>query len=166
MNLPLGVSRFLAKNVKSFDPKRELEELSTASFSGYLIESSFGGLGVEESALLFRNGQAIGAVYEYYGAHHTLSGDGALPHVMNAFLSAEGVLDGIDLSAQQVDLVVAFNASLKLSTPISKGMFKSLVKDRFDASLGQSIAIARNPAQPASKESLFKKFGLAGIENH
>jgi hypothetical protein len=162
----MGVSRFLAKNIKSYEPKRELEDLAASSFSGYLIESLFGSAGVEESALLFRNGQGVGAVYEYYGPKQSVHGDAALSHVMNGFLAENGILDLMELSVQQVDLVTAFNANLKLSKPLTKGMFKSLVKDRYDPSLSLSASKVQYPTQPASKESLFKKFGLAGIDNN
>lgn len=166
LNLPMGVSRILAKNVKAFDSKRELEDMANASFSGYIVESLFGNAGVEESALLFRSGQGIGAVYEYYGSKQTLSGDMALPHVMNGYLAENGVLDIMELSTQQVDLVTAFNSKLRLSKPLMKGMFRPLVKDRYDAALSQVVANAQFPTQPVSKESLFKKFGLAGIDHN
>jgi hypothetical protein len=90
----------------------------------------------------------------------------ALPHVMNGYLVENGVLDIMELSTQQVDLVTAFNAKLKLSKPLLKGMFKPLVKDRYDPVLSQVIINAQNPSQPVSKESLFKKFGLAGIDHN
>jgi hypothetical protein len=163
MNLPAGVTRVLGKSVKTFDPKKDLDDLSAAGFSGYVIESLFGDAGVEESAILFRQGQGMGAVYEYYASKQTLSGDEALPHVLNGFLSSFGVLDMVDLSVQQVDLVTAFNAKIKLSKPVMRGQFKSLVKESFDASLAKKVSPAKAP-ESASKESLFKKFGLAGIE--
>lgn len=166
MNLPTGVSRVLAKNVKSFEAKRELEELSASSFSGYIVETLFGNAGLEESALLFRYGQAVGATYEYYGAKQTLDGDLALPHVMNAFLVENGTLDMVDLSTQQVDLVTAFNARLRLTKPLGKGMFKPLIKERFDPLLSQTVASMQRPDVPITKESLFKKFGLAGINEN
>jgi hypothetical protein len=166
MNLPTGVSRVAGKNVKSFEPKQALEELAQSNFSGYIAESLIGSFGLEEFALLFRNGQGMGVVYEYYGAHCTLNGDAALPHALNGFLAESGVLDIVELSPQQVDLVTAFNASLKLTKPIQKGQFKSLIKDRFDSGLSQAIGTPVQSNEPASKESLFKKFGLAGINGN
>ncbi len=163
MNLPAGVTRILGKSVKSFDAKKDLDDLSAADFSGYVVESLFGESGVEESAVLFRQGQGMGAVYEYYGLKQTLNGDEAVVHVMNGFLSEFGVLDMVDLSIQQVDLVTAFNPQIKLSKPILKGQFKPLVKDSFDATLAKKIGPAKE-VESASKESLFKRFGLAGIE--
>lgn len=163
MNLPAGVSRIVGKNVKTFDAKKDLDDLSAAGFSGYVVESMFGENGVEESAILYRQGQGMGAVYEYYGLKQTLQGDDAVVHVMNGFLSNFGVLDMVDLSIQQVDLVTAFNPKIKLSKPILKGQFKPLVKDTFDATLSKKIGPAKE-VELSSKESLFKRFGLAGIE--
>lgn len=163
MNLPAGVTRVIGKSVKTFDPKKDLDDLSAAGFSGYVVESLFGENGVEESAIIYRQGQGMGAVYEYYGLQQTLQGDEALVHVMNGFLSNFGVLDMVDLSIQQVDLVTAFNSKIKLSKPILKGQFKPLVKDSFDANLSKKMGPAK-AVESASKESLFKRFGLAGIE--
>ncbi len=163
MNLPAGVTRILGKSVKSFDAKKDLDDLSASGFSGYVVESLFGESGVEESAIVFRQGQGVGAVYEYYGLKQTLNGDEALVHVLNGFLSEFGVLDMVDLSIQQVDLVAAFNPKIKLTKPIVKGQFKSLVKDSFDVSLSKKMGPAKE-VESASKESLFKRFGLAGIE--
>ncbi len=163
MNLPAGVVRVLGKSVKLFDPKKELEDLSSSSFSGYVVETLFGELGLEESALVFRQGQGLGCVYEYYGAKQTLQGDDALVHVMNAYSTEHGVLDMVDLSVQQVDLITAFSPALKLTKPILRGQFKSLIKDSFDANLSKNVSPTR-VTDSLSKESLFKKFGLAGID--
>lgn len=163
MNLPAGVVCVLGKSVKSFDAKKELDDLSVGSFSGYVVETLFGEWGVEESAIVYRQGQGLGCVYEYYGLKQTLQGDEALVHVMNGFLSDHGVLDIVDLSVQQVDLVTAFNSKIKLSKPIARGQFKPLIKDSFDSTLVRKVGPAR-PLESLSKESLFKKFGLAGIE--
>ena len=46
MNLPAGVTRILGKSVKSFDAKKDLDDLSAADFSGYVVESLFGESGV------------------------------------------------------------------------------------------------------------------------
>lgn len=163
MNLPSGVSRVVGKSVKSFDPRKDLDDLAAANFTGYTVETLFGEHGIEESALLFRQGQGLGAVYEYYGLKQTLNGDDALVHVVNAFQSDLGVMDLVDLSVQQIDLVFAFNPKLKFAKPVVKGQFRALAKDSFDASLGKRLGPAAD-AGASSKESLFKRFGLVGIE--
>jgi hypothetical protein len=73
------------------------------------------------------------------------------------------MLDIVELSTQQVDLITAFNAKLKFSKPLVKGQFRSLVKESFDAALLPRTS-GEGTAASDSKESLFKKFGLAGIE--
>ncbi len=166
MNLPTGVGKMFSRNVKAFDARRELEDLSANNFSGYVIESSLGAFGIEEAALFFRSGQAIGSVYEYYGFKLTLSGDEALPPVFNAFASDHGIVDVVELSNQQSDLVTAFNSKLKLSKPLTHGQFRAQVKDTFDATLVQKVAKVQRPEEAATKESLFKRFGLAGIDGH
>ncbi len=165
MNLPTGVVKVSSRNVRSFEAKRELDELSQSNFSGYVIESLFGLFGLEESCLLFKNGAGTGAIYEYYGIKTTLQGDEAVLHVLNAFSAEHGVLDLVELTSQQADLVTAFNAKLKLSKPIQKGQFRGLVKEQFDSSLGQGVAKQAKPEAEATKESLFKRFGLAGIDH-
>ncbi|MFH0970020.1 MAG: hypothetical protein V1776_01010 [Candidatus Diapherotrites archaeon] len=164
MNLPTGVLRTAGKSIVSFPARQELENLSLNNFSGYTIETLLGLNGIEESALLFRNGQGIGASYEYYGSHATLNGDDSLVHVFNAFASKSGVIDVMDLSVQQVDLVTAFNASIKFSKPLAKSQLKSLVKEEYDSTLGEKISSSAKTALPQTKESLFQKFGLSGID--
>ncbi|MEK6902509.1 MAG: hypothetical protein AABX02_02900, partial [archaeon] len=111
-----------------------------------------------------RNGMGVGSAYEYYSRARTLQGDESLVHTLNAFLAEHGVVDIVELSVQQVDLVTAFNPRIKFSKPIPKGGFKPFMKDAFDASLGEKISVTTPTNEPATKESLFKKFGLAGIE--
>ncbi len=162
MNFPQGTMRIMGKTPKQWDPKLELDVLAQQSFSGYVIETLYNGQGIDECALIFRLGQGIGATYELHASNQTVSGDASLVLIGNAFAVDAGMLDVIELSTQQVDLITAFNAKLKFSKPLLKGQFRSLVKESFDAALlprasGDSMA-------SDSKESLFKKFGLAGIE--
>lgn len=164
MNLPTGIARGNTRNTHSVDAKRELDDLAASGFSGYVIESILLPSGLEESALVFRNGVAVGSQYEYYSRSRTLQGDESLPHALNAFLAEHAVVDVVELSVQQVDLVTAFNPKLKFSKPIPKGGFKPFMKDTFDASLAEKVSSSAPTNEPATKESLFKKFGLAGIE--
>lgn len=164
MNFPTGVAKISGRNTQAYDASRELENLASSGFSGYVIESLLGEKGLEESALLFRSGQVIGGVYEYYGLNATLQGDEAIAHVLNAFAAEHGVVDVMELSTQQADLVVAFNAKLKLPKPLVKGQLRGMIKDSFDSTLVQKVSKAVQPEAVQTKESLFKKFGLAGIE--
>jgi hypothetical protein len=163
MNLPTGVNRALAKSTALFNAGHELEDLAKANFSGYLIETLLGKDGVDEAAIIFRNGQIIGSVYEYYGLKKTVSGDEAVPHVMNAFAARHGIIDTVELSVQQVDLTTAFNASIKLANPIPANKISSLAKQNFDSNLSQKVT-ADDPQKEVSRSSLFKKFGLAGLD--
>ena len=164
MNLPTGVMRGNTRNIQAVDAKRELDELAGMGFSGYVIESILLPSGLEESALVFRNGIGVGSQYEYYSRARTLQGDESLAHVLNVFIAEHAVVDVVELSVQQVDLVTAFNPKIKFSKPIAKGGFKPFMKDSFDASLAEKISSSAPTNEPATKESLFKKFGLAGIE--
>lgn len=162
MNFPQGTMRIAGKTPKQWDPKMELDALAQQNFSGYVIETLYNGQGIDECALIFRLGQGIGATYELHASNQSISGDASLALLGNALAVEAGMLDVVELSTQQVDLITAFNAKLKFSKPLLKGQFRSLVKESFDSSLlprasGDSTA-------SDSKESLFKKFGLAGIE--
>lgn len=161
MNFPTGTLRLTGKTPKQWDPKQELDALAQQNFSGYVVETLFNGQNMDECALLFRLGQGIGAVYELHASNQSISGDAALGLIGNAFATEAGMLDIMELSTQQVDLITAFNAKLKLSKPISRGQFRALVKDNFDASV---LPKSGDAISTDSKESLFKKFGLAGID--
>ena len=162
MNLPRGVLKAQGLNVRQFDSKKELDALSQDTFSGYVILSAFSEWGVDEGALLFRTGQGVGSVFEYHGISKVVYGDASVSHFFNALAAQFGAVDVVELSLQQVDLVLAFNAKLKLERPIPKGGVKSLVRSNYDSKLIQSIS-DQKPEESQSKESLFKKFGLAGI---
>ncbi len=164
MNFPTGVTKILGKPVKSVDARPFLEELCQTAFSGYTVESLFGMGGVEESALVFRSGKVVGSVYEYHSSHQTLSGDESIPHVLNAFLSESGILDVVELSNQQVDLVLAFTAVLRLAKPLDKTSFRSLFPSAYNPRLGETISSHAQQSVFSTKESLFKRFGLNGIE--
>lgn len=162
MNLPTGTLKIQGQNAHQFDARKELDALSQNNFSGYVILSAFSEIGVDEGAIVYRSGQGIGCVFEYHGISQVVYGDEALQHFFNGLASQFGVIDVVELSLQQVDLVLAFNAKLKLQRPIARGNFKSLVRSSYDAKLAQSLS-GEKPAESQSKESLFKKFGLAGI---
>ncbi len=163
MNFPLGTLRLSGKTPKQWDPKTELDNLSQQNFSGYVIETLFNGQSIDECALVFRAGQAIGATYELHYSNQSVSGDASLSLIGNAFAAEAGMLDIVELSTQQVDLITAFNAKLKLSKPIIRGQFRGMVKDAFDSTLLPRTSV-EGMAAVDSKESLFKKFGLAGID--
>ena len=92
MNLPAGVTRS-RKSVKSFDAKKDLDDLSAADFSGYVVSPCLVRAAWKVCrAIPSRTG--MGAVYEYYGLKQTLNGDEAVVHVMNGFLSVWGVGHG------------------------------------------------------------------------
>lgn len=154
--------RLSGKTPKQWDPRTELDNLAQQNFSGYVVETLYNGQGIDECALVFRSGQGIGATYELHFSNQSVSGDAALGLIGNALAVDAGVLDVVELSMQQVDLITAFNSKLKLTKPIVRGQFRGIVKEAFDRSLlphSEAEGVAAD-----SKESLFKKFGLAGID--
>ena len=164
MNFPLGTFRVQGKSTKQWDAKTELEMLAQQNFSGYVIETLYSSVGVDECALLFRAGQVTAATYEVHATNQALFGDESLAHVGNAFAATHGIIDVAELSSQQADLILAFNQKLKLTKPLQKGQLRALVKDTYDATLLQQSKVGGAIASE-SKESLFKRFGLAGIES-
>ncbi len=164
MNFPIGNVKVQSKSVKQWDARAELENLSQQNFSGYVIETLYSSVGVDECALLFRSGQVIASAYEVHFSNQSLMGDESLAQVGNAFAAEYGVIDVSELSSQQVDLIVAFNQKLQLSKPLQKQQLRGLVKENYDSNLLQKSGNVSLP-RVETKESLFKKFGLAGIES-
>lgn len=162
MNLPAGANRVLAKSTVLFNVKHELMDLSHSNFSGYVIETLLGSKGVDESAVIFRSGLIVGMVFEYHSLNKTLLGDSSIPHVANGFAAKHGVIDIVELSTQQVDLITAFNPAVKLSSPLKDNQLSVLVQSDFDSALYQKVS-GQGLDKEVSRSSLFRKFGLAGL---
>ncbi len=109
MNLPAGNVIKTDVDVATVDFLALLKELGLKLFNGYLAIAIKGNGGIEEGTLLFDNGKIVAATYEYFKHGKTMLADKAFVRVLNASFAKHGSVDLVQLSNEQVQLVLAFN---------------------------------------------------------
>lgn len=161
MNLPVGEIISQGLNLKEIDTKKLLEGFCEKSFSGYFIATLNGVSGIEEGALIFKDGRIVASFYEYGMYKVTIFGNESLEHVFNSFAAEYCIADVVSLSNQQVDLVTAFNDKAKLETPLQKGDIGKMVQKSFSKELGQKVA--NESIEKNDKAEIYKKLGLSEL---
>jgi len=143
--------------------KNLLAGLIEEKFSGYVALAIEGFDGIEESTLLFKKGFGVACVFEYLRFDITVISDLALSHCLNAAGADFGIIDVVQLSELQVDMSIAFDEKIKLSTALDRKVLDKFNIGKFDASFAQKTlreAIDLKTPSESSKKELFKKFGL------
>ena len=161
MNLPSGrlIEQGLKLEIKAVLIR--LKAMMEEDFTGYLILTTEGRTGLEESVLLFRKGGIAGSIFSFETAGKEVIGEKALTLSLNSFRSKYGIIDISALSIQQIDLIVAFNEELKI---VKQYSFKEIEK-MIPPSFNQDYASDLSPdKKEPSRDDLFKEFGLAGLE--
>jgi len=158
MNLPSGAPVKTGIDVASVDFPALLHELLKKGFSGYLCITVQGFGGIEEGTLLLDGKKITGGFYEYFRHNKTLVGKEAWARVLNAAGAENGVIDIYHLSAEQVELILAFNEQA-IWVPSDREI-RDLKTARFSAVLEQQVAGAKE----GEKEELLKKYRLAGVK--
>ncbi len=109
MNLPSGKPIKTNLDASSTDLVALIDELRRKRFCGYLAIAIKGLAGVEEGTVLVDTGKIVGTTYEYYAFNKELSGERAFQRVLNAAACQNGVIDVVELNAEQVHLALAFH---------------------------------------------------------
>lgn len=165
MNLPSGNIAKQGVSLKETDLRKEIKDLSDKNFSGYIAVTLEGFDGVEEGILLFKKGFGVAAIYEYTKYGVTVLGDFALAQFFNGSASSYAVMDVIELTSSQIDMSIAFNEKIKISVPMNAKAVEKLYKKKFEDKYAKNtLEQALSKYKKESKEDLFKKFGLAELE--
>lgn len=114
MNFPVG--GMIAKGSLPFDFIELAQRLSDRTFNGYVVQSVKGSL-IEEGVLFFREGNIVACVVECVGSKKIVKGDEASSFFFNQ-TKGNGFFHVIELAKSQVDLVIAFDEKLLLSSKI------------------------------------------------
>ncbi|MBI5226772.1 DUF2226 domain-containing protein [Candidatus Micrarchaeota archaeon] len=109
MNLPSGKILKTNLDTSSTDFLALVDELRRKRFNGYVALSIKGQAGVEEGTILVDTGKIVGATYEYYAFDRELSGEKAFQRLLNAAAYKNGIIDAVELTAEQVHLALAFH---------------------------------------------------------
>ncbi|MBI5553647.1 MAG: DUF2226 domain-containing protein [Candidatus Diapherotrites archaeon] len=163
MNFPLGKLVEEVK-VREYDWRKNLVRMVTESFTGYLVATVSGMDGLEEGVLLFNKGKATGAYYSYLKFGLEVEGDKAVRHFFNALSAENGVGEVYSLSFQQVELVLAFNETLKLGKELGRGDLERFFTQGFSLALGKEVLLDAVKSVE-SKSDIFKRFGLESLIN-
>ncbi|MBI4210704.1 MAG: hypothetical protein HY544_04335 [Candidatus Diapherotrites archaeon] len=162
MNLPVGEVISSGVSLREIDVRRLVEGFYEKGFSGYIVDTIEGFDGIEEGALLFRDGSMTAAIYDYDLYDLTVFGDAAVVHVFNSFAAEYVVADIVSLTNQQVDLVTAFNDKSKLLKAVQKQDVARLIPKIYTTEHARSV-LKEAVKKTESKSDVFKKLGLSGL---
>lgn len=162
MNIPVG--NFLEKgaDLKKIDLQKKAGDLSAKAFSGYLVLTIEGYTGIEEGVLLFRNGEMTGSVFEFIKFGETFFSDDALKLTANASKANHGIVDVIELSKQQAELVLAFNDKMAFPKAIQPKDLSRVVTSNYDIELVKKF-VSDKIKKEESRFDIMKKLGLKGL---
>ena len=150
MNFPVG--RVLRKGELPSDIVNVIQELSSASFNGYIIQSIKSWC-IEEGALFFREGKPVASVVECISAKQLLKSNEALTEFLNQ-TKAKGYYHAVELSRSQVDLITAFDEKMLFSAEIALKDVTKSIPNKF----------AERFTVGESKSDVFEAYGLGALK--
>jgi|GEM_PF-1733167 len=167
MEIPLGKSLGEDMDLEAADFTQLIPKLKNASLSGYLALTIMSKNGTEEGLLLFDEGAIIAAEYEYFSQNITVSGDRALPLVLNAS-TASGVFDIFELSAEELKGAQDSNPSSLLKVSPDDKDIASMIPASF-TEIGlelkskekKEIKAQIQKSDRISKEAVLEKYGIS-----
>jgi len=154
MNLPIGETIF---ELEKKDVLEKMKELMKKNFSGYICITIHSQYGVEDSALLFKDGKAIAAFYEFLNFNKTIFSEKALEGFLNALRCKSYVANCYRLTSHQIDLIVAFNEHLKFKREYTFIQLKKLIPKKYEEFAEKILSL---PKEEISRIEILRKFGL------
>ncbi len=159
INLPPGTAVKTAIDVATVDFVALVTELQKKSFNGYVCVSVMGTNGIEEGTFVFDEGKIAASLYEYFKYDKTMQGELAFPRVMNASGAKKGVIDIFQLTAQQVQLFLAFNENA-IFVPAEKDL-RNLKASEFSPFFEEQV---KEEEKRETKTDLIKKLKLEDLK--
>ncbi|HLD62827.1 MAG TPA: DUF2226 domain-containing protein [Candidatus Norongarragalinales archaeon] len=161
VSLPSG--KMLSKNADagSIDFLKALVQLQKKNFSGYVALCIKGAGGFEEGTVLLDSGKIVGCAYEYFRHGKELQGAQAFQRVLNAAAAAIGTMDVVELTPEQVELVLAVNEKM-IYVPDQKQLEGVSVKE-FSPLFEREVVSQQPQEQNESREDLLKKYKMGGL---
>ncbi|MBI2445641.1 DUF2226 domain-containing protein [Candidatus Micrarchaeota archaeon] len=155
MNLPSGKILKTNLDATSTDLVALMDELRRKRFNGYLALTIKGQAGIEEGTVLLDSGKVVGATYEYYAYDKEVAGEKAFQRLLNAASHKSGVIDVVELTAEQVHLALAFHEDA-VFVP-SEESLRHIKLPAYSPFFEEEI---RKEAQTAGSDLLGKKYKL------
>lgn len=162
LNYPMGELRQAGVLLSKTNPVFLFSDLMDTGFSGIAILTIEGFSGIEESIVFFREGQIVGSVYSYDSQDIAVFSQTALESGFNAYLAKHGVLDVVNLSRQQIDLILALDE--RVATPL--GFQKSALQAQLSGTFSERFAkeaLNASPSETGKRHDLLKKLGLSEL---
>jgi hypothetical protein len=154
MNLPPGTMLKTGLETSSVSLPALVKELMKKKFNGYLAVVIPGLGGVEEGILIFDDGRVVASSYEYLFYHKLMLGKDAFARVMNASSSKNGVIDVVELTNEQVHLLLAFTEAA-IYVPTDAEINAPPKEFTYDLEIAM-----RSNQMPQTREQLLKKYKL------
>ena len=162
MNVPVGSVVENCVEIAGFNLQSKAVELSRKGFSGYIALTIEGHTGIEEGLILFRNGEITGSVYEFLKLGQVFFSGDALQLSANASRALHGIVDVIELSKQQAELVIAFNDKMGFERPVQAKDLSRLMQSIYDIELVKKF-VGGKLRKEESKLDILKRIGLKEI---
>jgi len=162
MNLPAGkIVRSLEKGKDNF--VAGIAELVKTGFTGYFILTIEGYSGIEEGVLFIREGQVIGASFEYPKYGVSVFGDSAAKQFFNALAAKHGVADVCELSKQQLELITTFNEKTILEKQITEKDLERITPKSYTSGFAKQT-LGKVIEEQESVHNVFKRAGLEAVD--
>ena len=155
MNLPPGNMVKTGLETTNVNFNALVNELVKMKFNGYVAITAAGASGIEEGILIFDDGKTVASTYEYLAFKKLILGKDAFIRVLNISASTNGVIDVIELTNEQVHLILAFTEA---SIYVPDATELASVPKSFSVDLEASV---RAVQMPATRNDLLKKYRLA-----
>lgn len=158
----MGELRQAGALLSKTNPVFLFSDLMDTSFSGFVVLTIEGFSGIEEAIVFFREGTVCGSVYSYDSKDIVMFSQTAMDSSFNAFLAKHGVLDVVNLSRQQIDLILALDGRVGIPPGFQKSALQSKLSGSFSESFAQA-ALNASPSETVAKHELLKKLGLSEL---
>jgi len=163
MDLPAGQKLEEGLKTGETNAGNKIISLVKSSFTGYLICTIKGYMGIEEGVLLFRQGAIIGSFYDYINKDKELLGEDALKRAFNCLLAPKGIIDVVALTGQQLDLITAFQEKILIKNPIDLKRASKTVPQKYSEDYAKQ-ALEGAEVREKTRFDIFKRAGIFGVE--
>jgi len=161
VSFPTGKTVIKNADLVTVDFLRALVQLQKKNFSGYVALCIRGTSGFEEGTVLFDGGKIVGCAYEYFKYGKEFQGQEAFQRIINATAAKQGIIDAVELTAEQVQLVLAINQKL-LFVPDQRQLETLKVKE-FSPLFENQTSAQQQPEGTEAREDLLKKYKMGGL---
>ncbi|MFH0987122.1 MAG: DUF2226 domain-containing protein [Candidatus Micrarchaeota archaeon] len=158
MDIALGKPVETGSYTDQLDARRFIEKLKSQNFTGYVSVVINESAGIEEGTIIFYNGGAACADYEYYKYNEVFRGNTGLERCLNAFLARNGVVDTFSLTSYQLQLITTLNEESAVS--LGDGDISAMIPDSFSERYSAQM-VSKYGTGEATKQEVYKKLGIS-----